>query len=253
MKASAFMVLAAFVTVMPGCRSPGKERPAGNGLEQAQTLFLLGQYSGALEAFDRAGRTKDRPEAELYAAICLLKLDRPEAARERLERLALRKLEAGLTVRLLLALCRAHAELGNAGPSLDAARAAERQALRTPGRAPEDEVLFGVGSAYLRAGRTEEGRRRLERLIREHPSSSLAALAELRLKLVGFGVRVGRPLAPGDKSPRIGSLKSRSVRIDLEGRAPVAYAVLDGFSSLQEACRIARRLRRKGWAAEILP
>lgn len=218
---------------------------------EAQTLFLAGDYATALAAFDRVARETDDPTASLYAAMCMIKLDRPRDAAAALHQLSSAVQAPRLTIRIQLALAEAYALAGDPVASLRAAQAAERASARWPGLVARDEMLYVVGCAYLRMGR-QEGRERLRALIDSEPRSGLAAEAALRLELAGFGVRVGEPLSPEDPAPEAAGMPCRLVRIDLPGVTQV-FALLDGIPSYRQAHVLAGRLRRSGVAAEALP
>lgn len=218
---------------------------------EAQEKFLAGDYAAALASFERLARETGDPTARLYAALCMIKLDRPRDAAAALQQLSTAVQSPEVTVRIQLALTEAHALAGDPVASLRAAQAAERAAARRPGVVARDEMLYAVGCAYLRMGRPE-GRDKLRALVEGEPRSGLAAEAALRLEVAGFGVRVGEPMSPEDPPPEAAGLPCRLVRIDLPGVTQV-FALLDGISSYQQAHLLAGRLRRSGVAAEALP
>jgi tetratricopeptide (TPR) repeat protein len=220
----------------------------GGPTTDAQTLFLKGDYRKALILFQKG---KD-PMSRYYAALCKLKRDRPREAISDLQKLIGSNPGARLTVRLHLALTEAHALAGDAIASLRAARSAERSARKARDAVTPDEMLFIVGAAYLRAGEESAGRQRLEKLVREHPHSGLAAEAALRLEVEGYGVWVGDVLKPGDSAPKASGLYCRLVKVKLAGRTRI-YALLDGLSTFGQALSLAGRLRRDGICVKVLP
>ncbi len=226
----------------------GSPQPAARPSPEAQALFLVGDYRAALAAFEREGAA---PSARLYAALCLLKLERPADAVAALQAMAASVQPHDVTLRIQLALAEAHAMAGDATASLRAAQAAERAVDRRPGSAARDEFLFVTGCAYLRMGRAE-GRARLRELIEREPRSSLAAEAALRLQVTGFGVRVGDAVEPDAPPPDAGGVPCRLVRIEMDGVTRV-FALMDGLTNYREAHALAGKLRRSGVSVDVLP
>jgi hypothetical protein len=240
--------VAAAVLTMAACAGAPKRSAVP---VEAQGHFLAGEFASALAAFERVARETGDPSARLYAALCLIKLDRPREGVAALQQLSTAVQAPALTARIHLALTEAYAMSGDPVASLRAAQAAERAAERRSGLVPHDEMLFVVGCAYLRMGRAE-GREMLRALVTGEPRSGLAAEAALRLEIAGYGVRIGEPLGPEDPAPEAAGVPCRLVRIHLQGITQV-FALLDGIATYQQAHVLAGRLRRDGLTAEALP
>jgi hypothetical protein len=236
------------LSIMPLLAACAGAEIRGGPTTDAQTLFLKGDYRKALVEFQK---NKD-PMSRYFAALCKLKRERARDAISDLQGLIASNPGPRLTVRLHLALTEAHALAGDSIASLRAARSAERSARKARDAATPDEMLFIVGAAYLRAGEESAGRQRLEKLVREHPHSGLAAEAALRLEVDGYGVWVGEVLNPGDSAPKASGLHCRLVKVKLAGRTTI-YALLDGLTTFGQARSLAGRLRRDGISVKVLP
>jgi len=114
-----------------------------------------------------------------------------------------------------------------------------------------DELLFRVGVTCLRLGMTEEGRRHLGQLLKDHPESTEAAEAKERLALKAMHLQIARCPNEVTADRRASDARARGLQAEVirSAAAPGERLVVVGrFTRFEDALRELARIRSMGFA-----